>query len=159
MDHTGLKKNAIFNVKWKSGDSSWLPYYQVSHLDALNTYLELLGVPDISQLLKGTGKPPLNNEQVFIDEDEAFLGTIDSLSPIKRSPILLLLQHLQPSSSSHSSPASSSLSPHLSASSSSTPFSHKPRCLSTNSMLRSTTLSLLTSNLTTSYSKIPPTHS
>ncbi|KAF9011909.1 hypothetical protein BDQ17DRAFT_1420311 [Cyathus striatus] len=80
MDHTGSKKNAIFKVKWKSGDSSWLPYYQVSHLDALNTYLELLGVPDISQLPKGTEKPPLNDEQVFVDEDEAFLGAIGFLT-------------------------------------------------------------------------------
>ncbi|KAJ3816277.1 hypothetical protein F5880DRAFT_1512804 [Lentinula raphanica] len=45
--------NALFNVKWKSGDTTWLPYHQIDHLDALGDYFEAIGISDISELTSG----------------------------------------------------------------------------------------------------------
>ena len=43
-NHSGTKTDAIFEVHWKSGDITWLPYYQITHLQALTDYLDLIGV-------------------------------------------------------------------------------------------------------------------
>ena len=64
--HSGLKSEALFEVLWKSGDVTWLPYYQITHLQALTDYMDLIGVKKISKLPKGTGKPPANDPQVFL---------------------------------------------------------------------------------------------
>ena len=66
LSHSGSGTNSIFKVKWASGDITWLPYYQVTHLQALTEYLNLVGVQKISQLPKGSGMPPLNNPQIFV---------------------------------------------------------------------------------------------
>jgi hypothetical protein len=64
--HAGDKSSAVFEILWKSGDITWLPYYQITHLQALTDYLELLGVSQISQLPKGSGQPPTDDPQIFI---------------------------------------------------------------------------------------------
>ena len=64
--HSGSKSDAIFEVHWKSGDVTWLPYYQITHLQALTDYLDLLGVTWISSLPKGTGHPPADDPQIFL---------------------------------------------------------------------------------------------
>jgi hypothetical protein len=64
--HAGTMKNAIFQVQWKAGDVTWLPYYQIAHLNALPVYLDLLGVEDISKLPKGQGTPPSDDPQIFV---------------------------------------------------------------------------------------------
>jgi len=66
LSHANSKSNSIFEVKWKTGDMTWLPYYQVAHLQALTDYLDLLGVTRISNLPKGNGFPPRNDPQVFL---------------------------------------------------------------------------------------------
>ncbi|KAF9441405.1 hypothetical protein P691DRAFT_613056, partial [Macrolepiota fuliginosa MF-IS2] len=48
--HSGAGIHALFEVEWKSGDKTWLPYHQISHLVALEHYFELLGISDISGL-------------------------------------------------------------------------------------------------------------
>jgi hypothetical protein len=40
----------VFEIAWKSGDRSWAPLSEVSHLTALKAYLEALDVPDPSKL-------------------------------------------------------------------------------------------------------------
>ena len=52
ISHSGIGKNSMFLVKWAAGDTSWLPYYEVSHLTVLSQYLEALGVPSVSKLPK-----------------------------------------------------------------------------------------------------------
>lgn len=52
-DHSGKGEHTIFEILWKSGDRSWLPYAQISHLDALNEYLEAQGVKTVSDLGNG----------------------------------------------------------------------------------------------------------
>jgi hypothetical protein len=63
----------MFEVKWKSGDVTWLPYEKISHLEPLMEYLEALGVKSIADLLTG-------QQDVDIPEEGAdglFSGSID----------------------------------------------------------------------------------
>ena len=60
-NHSGTKTDTIFEVHWKSGDVTWLPYYQITHLQALTDYLELIGVSRISNLPNGSGRPPVDD--------------------------------------------------------------------------------------------------
>jgi hypothetical protein len=48
--HVGARTDAIFKMRWKSGDVTWMPYYQIEHLDVLGAYLELLGIEKIYEL-------------------------------------------------------------------------------------------------------------
>lgn len=51
-------------------DSTWLPYYQISHLMALQQYFDILGTERISQLSKGKQKPPSDDPQTYIGNIE-----------------------------------------------------------------------------------------
>jgi len=66
LSHSGTKDNALFEVLWKAGDVTWLPYSEISHLNALTEYLDLMGVDSIGSLQSGTGKPPYDDPQVAI---------------------------------------------------------------------------------------------
>lgn len=48
--HQGAGTSALFHVKWKSGDSTWLPYSEIEHLEALKSYLDLIGAASVAQL-------------------------------------------------------------------------------------------------------------
>ncbi|KZS88100.1 hypothetical protein SISNIDRAFT_401331, partial [Sistotremastrum niveocremeum HHB9708] len=50
VSHSGAGDALIFKVLWKTGDQSWEPIANVKHLDALNSYLEALGVSSITEL-------------------------------------------------------------------------------------------------------------
>ncbi|KAI0045409.1 hypothetical protein FA95DRAFT_1454633, partial [Auriscalpium vulgare] len=50
LSHTGAGKNAVFEVLWSTGDTSWAPYADVSHLERMVSYLELQGVDRIDKL-------------------------------------------------------------------------------------------------------------
>jgi len=65
LSHSGSSQEAIFEVLWKAGDITWLPYLQIEHLNALNEYLDLQGVENIDQLPVGKGKPPHQDPQIF----------------------------------------------------------------------------------------------
>jgi len=39
-------------VKYSTGERVWLPYHEVSRLEAVGQYLEALGVPSIQHLPK-----------------------------------------------------------------------------------------------------------
>ena len=66
LSHHGSSTYASFEILWKSGDATWLPYYQITHLQALTDYLELLKVEKIVKLPKGSGRPPQDNPQVYV---------------------------------------------------------------------------------------------
>ena len=66
LSHAGIGSDAIFEMKWKSGDITWLPYYQVTHLTTLTNYFDLLGISKISKLPQGKGILPPDDPQVFI---------------------------------------------------------------------------------------------
>jgi len=42
VTHLGSMENTVFQVQWKTGDVTWLPYYQIAHLNVLPIYLDLL---------------------------------------------------------------------------------------------------------------------
>ena len=65
QSHAESGENAVFEILWKSGDLTWMPYHQIKHLPALKIYLELMGTDDISNLITGKGKPP-QDPQVFL---------------------------------------------------------------------------------------------
>jgi hypothetical protein len=48
--HHGKGSTALFEVTWKAGDKAWLPYEEISHLEALSQYLEAQGVNSIEKL-------------------------------------------------------------------------------------------------------------
>ena len=77
LAHSGSSENALFQVQWKAGDVTWLPYYQIAHLNALPIYLNLLRVEDISKLPKGQGTLPADDAQIFI----RFFALQETLKP------------------------------------------------------------------------------
>ena len=48
--HIGRARDAHFLVQWKAGDSSWLPFSSIQHLEPLNDYLDAVGVKTIDSL-------------------------------------------------------------------------------------------------------------
>ena len=66
LGHAGSKTDAVFEICWKSRDTTWLPYYQINHLAALQQYFDILGIENISQLPEGKGKPPSDDLQTFV---------------------------------------------------------------------------------------------
>lgn len=54
----------LCEVKWMSGDTTWLPYGQVEHLTALIRYLQLLEVDGVHELPRGSRAPPQDNDQM-----------------------------------------------------------------------------------------------
>jgi hypothetical protein len=66
LSHYGSEDNALFEIKWRSGDITWMPYFQILGLQALEAYFEALGINAISELSTGKGKPPRDDPQVFV---------------------------------------------------------------------------------------------
>ena len=50
VDHAGHGNTALFQVLWKAGDKTWLPYIEVRHLSAFDAYLDACGVTSVAQL-------------------------------------------------------------------------------------------------------------
>jgi hypothetical protein len=63
--HAGQGSGALFEVLWKSGDVTWLPYEQISKSTALEDYLESQGAQSIRSLRQGSGKPPKDPELII----------------------------------------------------------------------------------------------
>ena len=66
INHASSGQEAVFKFLWKAGDITWLPYYQIKHLQALDAYLDSLGVETIGKLPSGKGKPSWDDAQVFL---------------------------------------------------------------------------------------------
>ena len=66
LSHAGSRMDSVFEIRWKSGDVTWLPYYQITHLQALMDYLDFLGEKHIRNLPKGTSTPPHEDPQLFV---------------------------------------------------------------------------------------------
>ncbi|OBZ66142.1 Transposon Ty3-I Gag-Pol polyprotein [Grifola frondosa] len=45
--HRGSRNDAIFEVIWKSGDRTWIPYPAIAHLPVLKVYFEALGISEV----------------------------------------------------------------------------------------------------------------
>ncbi|EMD35335.1 hypothetical protein CERSUDRAFT_139039, partial [Gelatoporia subvermispora B] len=50
LSHRGSATDAVFEILWKSGDRTWMPYHQISDIPALTDYLDLVGAARITDL-------------------------------------------------------------------------------------------------------------
>jgi hypothetical protein len=66
MSHKGRRADTVFEIQWKTGDKTWLPYDRVEKLDALAEYFQLLGVENVSELGDGSGRTQTSDPQVFL---------------------------------------------------------------------------------------------
>ena len=66
ISHARSGQEAVFEILWKAGNITWLPYYQIRHLQALDVYLDLLDIEFLGKLPNGKGKPPHDNAQIFL---------------------------------------------------------------------------------------------
>ena len=66
LSHAASGKNSHFEILWKAADITWLPYYQIRHLQVIKSYLDLLGINDVSKLPTGKGKPLREDPQIFL---------------------------------------------------------------------------------------------
>ncbi|KAJ3558320.1 hypothetical protein NP233_g11530 [Leucocoprinus birnbaumii] len=107
--HSGMKRSALFEILWKSGDVTWLPYEKIDHLTALEHYFEALGIDGIDQLEDNRaqrGPPPdeqITFSAIWIDtnllddtQKDAFVLTQLSLGPDSQSLPDLFPQHTYP---------------------------------------------------------------
>ena len=67
MLHTGSKLDSIFEVLWKSGDKSWVPFTEIADTNLLDPYLEAQGAESMADLGLSSGSPPCDNPQIFLD--------------------------------------------------------------------------------------------
>ncbi|KAG6877062.1 hypothetical protein C0992_011009 [Termitomyces sp. T32_za158] len=99
LTHAESKKNAIFEVLWKTGDRSWLPYQQISNLQVLEDYLEAYEAESILGLGKGSGSAPKDDPQVFLGHTQ--ICSMDKLRshpvpPLKMAPKCSTIQASTP---------------------------------------------------------------
>lgn len=86
LSHSGSGTDSVFEIRWKSGDKTWMPYYQVEHLNALPAYLELVGVEKVLGSPKGSGVPP-DDPQIFVSSAELFSQGRAYKGPRKTGPL------------------------------------------------------------------------
>jgi hypothetical protein len=65
--HHGMQGDTIFEIKWKTGDITWLLSHEVSHIQAFKNYLDAQGVEQINQLPPGKRNPLSDNSQIIIN--------------------------------------------------------------------------------------------
>ena len=75
LTHHQAHGDTIFEVKWKAGDVTWLPNYEISYLQVLKNYLDAQGVDQIGQLPPGKGNPLLSDPQVLLNFTKFELST------------------------------------------------------------------------------------
>jgi hypothetical protein len=85
LSHAGRGPHAWFEIEWLSGDRTWLPFRDVAHLTAIDSYLENQGVDSINNLIYGSGRPPdevidqVNFPQQILRDKEQGM-TLDSVN-------------------------------------------------------------------------------
>lgn len=65
--HVGSRTDTKFKLKWKSSDTTLMPYYQITHLNTLESYFELLGIDKIDDLLAGASMDSYQDPQIFLE--------------------------------------------------------------------------------------------
>ena len=66
LSHHGSKGDIIFELKWKSGDITWLPSHDIAHLQVLKNYLDAQGMDQINQLPPGKRNALLSDPQITL---------------------------------------------------------------------------------------------
>ncbi|RXW19433.1 hypothetical protein EST38_g6418 [Candolleomyces aberdarensis] len=78
LSHSGTGRNAMFEVKWRAGDITWLPHDQLDGLEPLRAYLEALDIGNIDNLPMGAGKPLGNDPEAHLGAISFEIGDSDS---------------------------------------------------------------------------------
>ena len=65
ISHCGSGADANLEVRWTSGDLTWVPYSDVCHLSKVSEYLELVGVTNVKDLPWERGNPPKEDAYLF----------------------------------------------------------------------------------------------
>ena len=65
ISHYGSGADTNLEVRWTSGDLTWVPYSDVFHLSKVSGYLELVGVNNVKDLPRGRGDPPKEDMYLF----------------------------------------------------------------------------------------------
>jgi len=83
VNHNGAGSDALFEVEYTTGDRVWLPYHEVSRLEAVGQYLEALGVRGIRHLPKKISGMPAeiltSNIKSFTDARQCVFGIVDEM--------------------------------------------------------------------------------
>jgi hypothetical protein len=80
----------VFEVLWKSGDKTWLPFDSVEHLDTLKDYFNVVGIDSISELTTGNGDAPVDDPQVFSGHvfiSDEYFNDANSQNPQDNPPL------------------------------------------------------------------------
>jgi hypothetical protein len=75
--HSGDGQNALFEIEWKSGDVTWLPYDKIVHLTALQQYLEARGTENIDQLTNSGSISEIRSDPIHYCWNLSELRTIE----------------------------------------------------------------------------------
>jgi len=82
--HIGSGKSAMFQVLWKSGDESWVPYAQIRDLNLLDPYLEASDIEKLANMPGGISNPP-QDPQIYV----GYLQLSEDLNIADHSPSTL----------------------------------------------------------------------
>jgi hypothetical protein len=84
--NSGKRADTIFEILWKSGDITWLPYDQISESGVLKDYFALQGIEHVSELEEGNGNRPTRDPQVSVGHLSLDGSAYKNLSIIPSSP-------------------------------------------------------------------------
>jgi hypothetical protein len=98
VNHYGRRSTALFEILWKSGDRSWMPYAQAKRLQALDEYFEAIGISDVKDLPYGQGKPPVDGEEVMVSSAMTHFWTYKAGEAIGEFSDILPIPHMPPKS-------------------------------------------------------------
>ncbi|KAF8230732.1 hypothetical protein L208DRAFT_1280643, partial [Tricholoma matsutake] len=73
IEHIGTRNDVTFKVRWRSGNITWMLYYQIEHLHALESYFELLGIKQIYELPRSVNS---NMFQPKIDSEGSAMNNL-----------------------------------------------------------------------------------
>jgi len=83
VSHNGQGTDSLFEIEYTTGDRVWLPYHEVSRLEAVGQYLEALGVPSIQHLPRkiSTTSPEISaaNIGLSLDAGNIVFDVVDRL--------------------------------------------------------------------------------
>lgn len=82
VSHRGNGKKAYFEIEWSTGDRSWMPYHEVSHLNAFADYLEALDIPNIGSL-KGSSISDIPLPELNIQTNSEHLSNVGATAKEK----------------------------------------------------------------------------
>lgn len=64
--HSGSGNDALFELIWTNGETTWEPLNRIKGFEALVEYLEAMGVKRVEKLPPGNGIPPSNDPETYV---------------------------------------------------------------------------------------------